>query len=128
MKQDRLLYVSRCTCGELGVVMRKDNAVQFYCISCRVVKPVDIVKSGQMYEDIYPDYYKSNIVRILKMIDPAFKAKPTMTFMSLVLALVGFIDLFGVKIKCYQQELKVLDREKQGDLFIDRWRKTRFGA
>jgi len=126
MKKDELLYVSRCNCGDFGLVMRKDDRVQFFCVSCKKVRYAADVQTGQMFEQVYPDYYKKHLSSILNRIDPKFKIKPTITFLSLITALVGFIDLYGIKITCYQKELHEQNECLQGDLFIERWRKTRF--
>ena len=80
--KDRLLYVSRCKCGELGAVVEKAGKKQFYCMSCGRLMGADSIGAGQLWTDVYPDYHRGHVVSILKRIDPKFDCKPTINSVS----------------------------------------------
>ena len=115
---DKIMYITRCeTCRQPSVIYRRDGKYHKYCETCKAKNQLKL-GAGQEIQSAYPDTHKVLLEGVLRRINPSFTAKPTVTYHSLILALIGVIDRDKVLMDAIKAELKQRQNDKQVCLSI----------
>ena len=107
------MYTTRCeTCRQPSVIYRRDGNYYKYCETCKTKNQLRL-GTGQEIQSVYPDTHKVLLEGVLKRINPSFAAKSTVTYHSLILALIGVIDRDKVLMNAIKAELQQRQDDKQ---------------